>query len=83
MVSVKYVFVLMRADNQGEGGILALVALLTGDLSRNPQPIERRPPGGSLWILLALVGTAMLYGDGVITSAISVLSAVKAQSDGL
>lgn len=70
MVSIKYVFVLMRADNRGEGGILALLALLIGS-SRQRSKRARR------WIFLALVGTAMLYGDGVITPAISVLSAVE------
>jgi KUP system potassium uptake protein len=70
MVSVKYVAVLMRAGNRGEGGILALVALLLGERG---QPVRR----ASVFIALALLGTAMLYGDGVITPAISVLSAVE------
>lgn len=77
MVSLKYVYILMRADNQGEGGILALTALLLGAPSRRR---ARQLPGGLLWIMLALVGTAMLYGDGVITPAISVLSAVEGLS---
>src|SRR5215470_16953353 len=59
MVSVKYVAVLMRAGNRGEGGILALLALLLGERGR---PVQR----ASLFIGLALLGTAMLYGDGVI-----------------
>jgi KUP system potassium uptake protein len=70
MVSIKYVAVLMRAGNRGEGGILALVALLLGE---REQPVKR----ASLFVGLALLGTAMLYGDGVITPAISVLSAVE------
>ncbi|HTE45941.1 MAG TPA: KUP/HAK/KT family potassium transporter, partial [Gemmatimonadaceae bacterium] len=70
MVSVKYVAVLMRAGNRGEGGILALLALLLGDRG---QPLRR----ASWFVVLALLGTAMLYGDGVITPAISVLSAVE------
>jgi KUP system potassium uptake protein len=70
MVSVKYVAVLMRAGNRGEGGILALLALLLGDRGQAP----RR---AALFIGLGLLGTAMLYGDGVITPAISVLSAVE------
>jgi KUP system potassium uptake protein len=70
MVSVKYVAVLMRAGNRGEGGILALLALLTGDKST---PTRR----GAVFVTLALVGTAMLYGDGIITPAVSVLSAVE------
>lgn len=73
MVSLKYVLVLMRADNRGEGGILALMALITGHRQRGEQPgrIAR------LSIILALLGAAMLFGDGVITPAISVLSAVE------
>lgn len=70
MVSVKYVAVLLRAGNRGEGGILALLALLFGDRSR---PVRRM----SWFVALALLGTAMLYGDGLITPAISVLSAVE------
>jgi KUP system potassium uptake protein len=70
MVSIKYVAVLMRADNHGEGGILALVAILVG--------ARGHPVRHAKWfVLLALFGTAMLYGDGVITPAISVLSAVE------
>lgn len=83
MVSVKYVFILMRADNHGEGGILALLALLVGDLTRStPEMVKVRPKTRSrlIWLTLALVGTAMLYGDGVITPAISVLSAVEGLS---
>ena len=72
MVSVKYVLVLMQADNHGEGGLLALLALLVGD--RTKRGAGRR---SRRWIYLAMIGTAMLYGDGVITPAISVLSAVE------
>ncbi len=70
VISVKYLAVVMRADNGGEGGILALTALNTprGADHRG----ERRP-----LILLGLFGTALLYGDGAITPAISVLSAVE------
>ncbi|MDI3261180.1 MAG: KUP/HAK/KT family potassium transporter, partial [Sinobacteraceae bacterium] len=70
VVSIKYLLFVMRADNKGEGGIVALVALL------NPWRAER----GSLryWLmLLGLFGGALLYGDGTITPAISVLSAVE------
>jgi len=80
MVSLKYVWVLMRADNQGEGGILALLALLRGERLSDGASRHGRLPWGSLWLMLALVGTAMLYGDGVITPAISVLSAVEGLS---
>ncbi|MFI4938915.1 MAG: potassium transporter Kup [Burkholderiales bacterium] len=72
MVSIKYVLVLMQADNHGEGGLLALLALLVGD--RTKRGSNRRV---RRWIYLAMIGTAMLYGDGVITPAISVLSAVE------
>ena len=70
VISVKYLVFIMRADNDGEGGILALTSLVT------PMQVKR---GGGRWllILLGLFGTALLYGDGVITPAISVLSAVE------
>src|SRR5689334_6122245 len=70
MVSIKYVALLLRAGNRGEGGILALLALLLGE---SDKPVRR----ASVFIGIALLGTAMLYGDGVITPAISVLSAVE------
>jgi KUP system potassium uptake protein len=71
IVSVKYLIFVMRADNHGEGGILALTALIV--------PRRRQPTVGVRWalILLGLFGTALLYGDGIITPAISVLSAVE------
>ncbi|HEV7863987.1 MAG TPA: KUP/HAK/KT family potassium transporter, partial [Acidimicrobiia bacterium] len=68
VISVKYLLFVMRADNHGEGGILALVALVRGD-GRN----ARR----NKLILLGVFGTALLYGDAAITPAISVLSAVE------
>src|SRR5258708_15631467 len=68
MVSVKYVAVLMRAGNRGEAVILALLALLIGD----SKTASRR---SAVFITLALICTAMLYGDGIITPAVSVLSA--------
>ncbi len=70
MVSIKYVAILMRTGNRGEGGILALLALLLGERAT---PLRR----ATLFIGLGLLGTAMLYGDGIITPAISVLSAVE------
>ncbi|GJG87038.1 putative potassium transport system protein kup 1 [Gemmatimonadetes bacterium T265] len=73
VVSLKYLIFIMRADNHGEGGILALTALAT--------PI--RPTGRSerRWlVILGLFGAALLYGDGIITPAISVLSAVEGLS---
>jgi KUP system potassium uptake protein len=70
VVTVKYVAVIMRADNRGEGGLLALTALVLRTTHRG----ERR----YLWIMVAgLIGAALFYGDGVITPAISVLSAVE------
>ncbi|ADO75686.1 potassium transporter Kup [Stigmatella aurantiaca] len=68
VVCLKYLTLLMRVDNHGEGGILALVALLR-------QGPARRGPGWAVG--LGLFGAALLYGDGVITPAISVLSAVE------
>src|SRR5262249_25667447 len=65
VVVVKYLTVMMRADNGGEGGILALIALL--------RPSRK----ASTLITLGLFGAALLYGDGIITPAISVLSAVE------
>src|SRR5205807_5757636 len=70
VVSVRCVIVIMRADNRGEGGMLALTALVLRATSRDRQRY--------LWIMGAgLVGAALFYGDGVITPAISVLSAVE------
>jgi KUP system potassium uptake protein len=70
VVVIKYLTVVMRADNHGEGGVLALLALGHRDPSLAPR--VRR-----LAFLVALGGTALLYGDGMITPAISVLSAVE------
>ncbi len=70
IISVKYLAFVMRADNNGEGGILALTSLV----------MRKRQPGqvakASLLVGLGVFGTALLYGDGIITPAISVLSAV-------
>jgi KUP system potassium uptake protein len=67
VISVKYIAVVMRADNQGEGGILALTALVPGGT------------GGTrtILVLLGIFGAALLYGDGMITPAITVLGAVE------
>jgi KUP system potassium uptake protein len=70
VVSVKYLAVVMRADNHREGGILALTALV---LPRQARPTGKR----RLLVWLGLFGTALLYGDGIITPAISVLAAVE------
>lgn len=69
VVSLKYVAVVMRADNQGEGGIFALLALGGLELKRGPGR------GLGTGVVIALVGAAMICGEGVITPAISVLSA--------
>ena len=70
IVALKYAVLILRADNHGEGGIMALLALLD----------VRHAPRGS-WraslLIVGLIGAALLYGDGVITPAISVLSAVE------
>ena len=67
VISVKYIVVVMRADNQGEGGILALTALIAGKT------------GGTrtVLVLLGIFGAALLYGDGMITPAVTVLGAVE------
>src|SRR5690606_29854578 len=71
IISVKYLVFVLRADNQGEGGILALTALVM------PRENTSRYSRKGILILLGLFGTALLYGDGIITLAISVLSAVE------
>ena len=73
VVTVKYVMFVMRADHDGEGGILALLALVPERFRTGPGGIG----GVSGMTLLAVMGAALLYGDGVITPAISVLSAVE------
>jgi KUP system potassium uptake protein len=72
IVSVKYVAFILRADNRGEGGVLALLALI---LQRQHREGEKRRR--ALLIALGLFGGAFLYGDGAITPAISVLGAVE------
>jgi KUP system potassium uptake protein len=72
VVSVKYILFILRADNRGEGGVLALLALL----------LQRQRRAGDKWrrraiIYLGIIGAALLYGDGVITPAISVLGATE------
>ncbi len=71
VVSVKYATVVMRADNRGEGGIFALLAL--GGMDRTPGASKRITPA----VVIVLVGAAMICGEGVITPAISVLSATE------
>jgi KUP system potassium uptake protein len=98
IIAVKYVVFVMRADNEGEGGILALTALVSPERGARrpgsepagqgepPAPTDAEPSGhrgrrrtrstGTL-VLLGLLGTALLFGDGMVTPAISVLSAVE------
>jgi KUP system potassium uptake protein len=70
VVSVKYVILIMRADNKGEGGIMALLALASSAVKDHPQ---WRPT----IMLLGVFGASLFYGDAVLTPAISVLSAVE------
>jgi KUP system potassium uptake protein len=72
VVVVKYLVFILRADNHGEGGVLALLALV---LQRQHRTDDRRRR--HLFIILGVFGTALLFGDGLITPAISVLSAVE------
>jgi KUP system potassium uptake protein len=72
VVSAKYVLFILRADNRGEGGVLALLALVQSG-ARRRRDARRR----AILIALGLIGGAFLYGDGIITPAISVLSAVE------
>src|SRR5271170_3513018 len=69
VVAIKYVLLIMRADNQGEGGILALLALA--------QEAVRNPRTRNILVLVAIGGAALFYGDSMITPAISVLSAIE------
>ena len=70
VVSLKYVTLIMRADNRGEGGIMALVALASASIKSHP---EWRQP----LLVAGAVGASLFYGDAVLTPAISVLSAVE------
>src|SRR2546429_1609007 len=71
IVTIKYHIVIIRADNKGEGGVLALMALVNGSrLARNLSP--RR-----IMIVLGIFGAALIYADGALTPAISVMSAVE------
>ena len=70
IVSLKYVTLVLRASNRGEGGIMALLALATA-------AIKERPRLGSALLAIGVFGAALFYGDAVLTPAISVLSAVE------
>jgi KUP system potassium uptake protein len=70
VISIKYAILIMRADNHGEGGILALLALIS---PRRAKHSRRR----AVMVVIGLIGATLLYGDGAITPAISVLSAIE------
>lgn len=70
VVSIKYVSFIMRADNRGEGGIMALIALALHTAQEKPRQTR-------LIMIFGVLGAAMFYGDGMVTPAISVLSAVE------
>jgi KUP system potassium uptake protein len=75
VICVKYIIFVLRADNKGEGGILALAALVAGG------DTKQRGTRLAIPILLGLFGTGLLFGDGVITPAISVLGAMEGLSE--
>jgi KUP system potassium uptake protein len=70
IVSIKYVVLVLRADNHGEGGLVAMLALAS-------QAVKDNPRLRKVLLLVGIFGTCLFYGDGVITPAISVLSAVE------
>jgi KUP system potassium uptake protein len=70
VISIKYAILIMRADNHGEGGILALLALVS------PRRAKRNK-WRAVMVVIGLIGATLLYGDGTITPAISVLSAIE------
>ncbi|RYF76669.1 MAG: potassium transporter Kup [Comamonadaceae bacterium] len=70
IVSIKYVVLVLRADNEGEGGLIAMLALAS-------RAVADKPRLRSVLLVVGIFGTSLFYGDGVITPAISVLSAVE------
>ena len=70
IVSLKYVLLVLRADNAGEGGLIAMLALAS-------QAVKHKPELRRVLLVIGIFGTSLFYGDGVITPAISVLSAVE------
>jgi KUP system potassium uptake protein len=70
IVSIKYVLIVMRADNNGEGGVMALAALAR-------RLYAKRPRGAAIFLIIGIVGVSLFYGDSLITPAVSVLSAVE------
>lgn len=75
LICIKYLVFILRADNKGEGGVLSLMALATHGMG---ETMKRRV----VTVLLGLFGASLLFGDGIITPAISVLSAVEGLKDG-
>ncbi|HMA07058.1 MAG TPA: KUP/HAK/KT family potassium transporter, partial [Ramlibacter sp.] len=70
IVSIKYVVLVLRADNHGEGGLIAMLALASTS-------VKDRPKLRNALLMVGIFGTCLFYGDGVITPAISVLSAIE------
>jgi KUP system potassium uptake protein len=70
IVSIKYVVLVLRADNHGEGGLVAMLALAS-------QAVKEKPKLRSVLLIVGIFGTCLFYGDGVITPAISVLGAME------
>ena len=70
IVSIKYVLLVLRADNHGEGGLVAMLALAS-------QAVKDKPELRRILLVIGIFGTSLFYGDGVITPAITVLSAVE------
>jgi len=70
VVALKYALLILRADNRGEGGIMAMLAILHARTTKPGRP-------GALLLVAGLIGAALLYGDGAITPAVSVLSAIE------
>jgi KUP system potassium uptake protein len=70
IVSIKYVLLVLRADNNGEGGLIAMLALASTS-------VKDRPELRRILLVVGIFGTCLFYGDGVITPAISVLSAIE------
>ncbi len=76
VVSVKYIWFVMRADNHGEGGIFALLALIHANReTQTPFGVTRRGLGPA--VIMILIGAALLYGDGIITPAVTLLGAAE------
>ncbi len=67
LISIKYLFILFRADNEGEGGILALLALITRTTQKK----------AGLFFIIGIIGAGLMIGDGMLTPAISVISAIE------